>query len=108
VVGINSDASVRRLKGSARPLVPEAERAAVLAALTHVDAVTVFEHDTPLETLRLLRPQVLAKGEDYQLDEIVGRELVESTGGRVVRVPLVPQRSTTSLVERIAKASASG
>jgi D-beta-D-heptose 7-phosphate kinase / D-beta-D-heptose 1-phosphate adenosyltransferase len=108
VVAINSDASVRRLKGSARPLVPEAERAAVLAALTHVDAVTIFEDDTPLKTLQQLRPQVLVKGEDYQLDEIVGRELVESTGGRVVRVPLVPQRSTTSLVERIAKAGASG
>ena len=108
VVAINSDASARRLKGPARPLVPEAERAAMLAALTHVDAVTIFEDDTPLKTLRLLRPQVLVKGEDYQRDEIVGRELVESTGGRVVRVPLVPQRSTTSLVERIAKAGASG
>jgi D-beta-D-heptose 7-phosphate kinase/D-beta-D-heptose 1-phosphate adenosyltransferase len=101
VLAINSDASVRRLKGPERPLVPQAERAALLAALTFVDAVTIFEEDTPLAVLQAVRPHVLVKGGDYQPSEVVGRELVEANGGRVVIVPLTPERSTTSLVERI-------
>ena len=101
VLAINSDASVRRLKGSERPLVPQAERAALLAALTFVDAVTIFEEDTPLAVLEAVRPNVLVKGGDYQPAEVVGRELVESAGGRVVIVPLTPERSTSSLVARI-------
>jgi D-beta-D-heptose 7-phosphate kinase / D-beta-D-heptose 1-phosphate adenosyltransferase len=101
VVAINSDASVRRLKGASRPLVPQAERAALLAALTFVDAVTVFDEDTPLETLAAVRPQVLVKGGDYQVSEVVGRELVEAGGGHVEIVPLTPERSTSSLLERI-------
>jgi len=87
VLAINSDASVRRLKGSERPLVPQAERAALLAALTFVDAVTIFEEDTPLAVLEAVRPHVLVKGGDYQPSEVVGRELVEAAGGRVVIVP---------------------
>jgi D-beta-D-heptose 7-phosphate kinase / D-beta-D-heptose 1-phosphate adenosyltransferase len=101
VLAINSDASVRRLKGPDRPLVPQAERAAVLAALTYVDAVTIFDEDTPLAVLQAVRPHVLVKGGDYKPAEVVGRELVESAGGRVEIVPLTPERSTSSLVERI-------
>jgi D-beta-D-heptose 7-phosphate kinase/D-beta-D-heptose 1-phosphate adenosyltransferase len=101
VLAINSDASVRRLKGADRPLVPQAERAALLAALSFVDAVTIFDDDTPLEILRAVRPQVLVKGGDYQPAQVVGREFVESGGGRVEIVPLVPEKSTASLVERI-------
>jgi D-beta-D-heptose 7-phosphate kinase / D-beta-D-heptose 1-phosphate adenosyltransferase len=101
VLAINSDASVRRLKGPERPLVPQAERAALLAALTFVDAVTIFDEDTPLDVLQAVQPQVLVKGGDYQPSEVVGRELVEAAGGQVVIVPLTPERSTTSLLERI-------
>jgi D-beta-D-heptose 7-phosphate kinase / D-beta-D-heptose 1-phosphate adenosyltransferase len=108
VLAINSDASVRRLKGPERPLVPQAERAALLAALTFVDAVTIFEEDTPLAVLEAVRPAVLVKGGDYQPTEVVGRELVESAGGRVVIVPLTPERSTSSLVARIRGARSSG
>jgi D-beta-D-heptose 7-phosphate kinase / D-beta-D-heptose 1-phosphate adenosyltransferase len=101
VLAINSDASVRRLKGPERPLVTQAERAALLAALTFVDAVTVFEEDTPLAVLEAVRPHVLVKGGDYRPSEVIGRELVEAAGGRVVIVPLLPERSTSSLLERI-------
>ena len=108
VLAINSDATVRRLKGPERPLVPQAERAALLAALTFVDAVTIFEEDTPLQVLEAVRPHVLVKGGDYQPSEVVGRELVEAAGGRVVIVPLTPERSTSSLVARIRGARGSG
>jgi D-beta-D-heptose 7-phosphate kinase/D-beta-D-heptose 1-phosphate adenosyltransferase len=101
VLAINSDASVRRLKGSERPLVPQADRAAVLAALSFVDAVTIFDEDTPLEALQAVRPHVLVKGGDYQLAQVVGRQFMEETGGSVQLVPLMPERSTTALVERI-------
>ncbi|MGH8148644.1 MAG: D-glycero-beta-D-manno-heptose 1-phosphate adenylyltransferase [Steroidobacteraceae bacterium] len=101
VLAINSDESVRRLKGAQRPLVPQAERAALLAALSFVDAVTVFDEDTPLETLKAVRPHVLVKGADYRSDQVVGRELVEAAGGRVALVPLVPDKSTSALMERI-------
>jgi D-beta-D-heptose 7-phosphate kinase / D-beta-D-heptose 1-phosphate adenosyltransferase len=101
VLAINSDASVRRLKGPERPLVPQEDRAAVLAALGFVDAVTIFDEDTPLQVLQSVRPHVLVKGGDYKLEQVVGRELLETTGGRVVLVPLTPEKSTTALVERI-------
>ncbi|HXY75669.1 MAG TPA: D-glycero-beta-D-manno-heptose 1-phosphate adenylyltransferase [Steroidobacteraceae bacterium] len=101
VLAINSDASVRRLKGPERPLVPQAERAALLAALTYVDAVTIFDEDTPLEILKAVKPHVLVKGGDYKPAEVVGREFVEDLGGRVEIVPLMPEKSTSSLVERI-------
>jgi D-beta-D-heptose 7-phosphate kinase/D-beta-D-heptose 1-phosphate adenosyltransferase len=101
VLAINSDDSVRRLKGNDRPLMPEADRAALLAALDCVDAVTVFDQDTPLETLEVVRPDILVKGQDYQVHEVVGRELVESYGGRVELVPLLPERSTSALIDRI-------
>jgi D-beta-D-heptose 7-phosphate kinase / D-beta-D-heptose 1-phosphate adenosyltransferase len=101
VLAINSDASVRRLKGPERPLVPQAERAALLAALACVDAVTVFDEDTPLATIEAVRPHILVKGADYKAEQVVGREVVEANGGRVALVPLLPQKSTTALVERI-------
>jgi D-beta-D-heptose 7-phosphate kinase / D-beta-D-heptose 1-phosphate adenosyltransferase len=101
VLAINSDASVRRLKGPERPLVPQEDRAAVLAALGFVDAVTIFDEDTPLEVLQSVRPHVLVKGGDYKLSDVVGREFIEATGGRVALVPLTPEKSTTALVERI-------
>lgn len=100
VVGLNSDASVARLKGEGRPVQEAHARAEVLAALEAVDLVAVFEQDTPLELLRYVRPKVLIKGGDYRIDEVVGREQVEADGGEVVLVDLVPGFSTTELVKR--------
>jgi D-beta-D-heptose 7-phosphate kinase / D-beta-D-heptose 1-phosphate adenosyltransferase len=104
VVAINSDASVRRLKGYGRPIVPEGERAALLAALACVDAVAIFDENTPLEILCAIRPDVLVKGQDYRLEEVVGRDLVEGYGGRVTLIPLLPEKSTTALLDRIVSA----
>ena len=101
VVAINSDASVRALKGPARPLLPEKERAEALRALEAVDRVVVYDEPTPLELIERVRPDVLVKGADWAHDAIVGREVVEGDGGRVVRVPLLDGRSTSQLVERI-------
>lgn len=102
VVGVNSDDSVRRLaKGDDRPLVPWPERARVLASLECVDCVVPFEESTPLELIRALRPDVLVKGADYALEEIVGAVDVTGWGGRVVRIPLVAGKSTTDLVRRL-------
>lgn len=101
LVGLNSDDSVRRLKGPKRPVRSEAERAYVLAALSDVDAVVAFSEDTPLELIRHLRPDVLVKGGDYEPATVVGRDDVESWGGRVVIVPLRPGQSTTSIIEKL-------
>jgi rfaE bifunctional protein nucleotidyltransferase chain/domain len=101
VVGLNSDASVARLKGPGRPVVPAEERAETLAALEAVDAVVVYDEDTPLELVRALAPDVLVKGADWAPGAIVGADLVEAAGGRVVRAELVPGRSTSGLLERI-------
>jgi len=102
IVGVNSDASVRRLgKGADRPVTPEAARARVLAGLAAVDCVVLFDEDTPLELIARLEPDVLVKGADYPRDGIVGADIVESRGGRVVRIPLVPGFSTSSIVERL-------
>ena len=104
VVAVNSDASVRRLgKGADRPVVPERERGRLVAALQCVDAVVLFDADTPLPLIRQLRPDVLVKGADYARDAIVGADEVEGWGGRVVRVPLVPGYSTTALLARSRK-----
>ena len=104
-VGVNSDASVRRLaKGADRPLVPEGDRARLLAALACVDCVVLFDEDTPLALIERLRPDVLVKGADYARDAIVGADQVEAWGGRVVRVPLVSGYSTTRLLERLRRA----
>jgi len=101
IVGINSDASVHRLKGETRPVRSERERAHVLAALRSVDAVTIFDEDTPLELILSLRPDLLVKGGDYSLDMIVGRQEVEGWGGRVLVIPLTPGHSTTGTIERL-------
>jgi D-glycero-beta-D-manno-heptose 1-phosphate adenylyltransferase len=101
VVGLNSDVSVRRLKGPRRPIVPERERAALLASLRAVDYVVLFDEETPLRLITALRPDVLVKGEDYAEEQIVGREVVEAHGGRVVRVPLVAGLSTSNLLDRV-------
>jgi len=103
VVGVNSDASVRRIKGPSRPLTPEAQRAYLLASLTCVDFVTLFGEDTPIELIRAVSPDVLVKGGDWPKDKIVGRDSVEAKGGQVVSLPLLEGISTTSLVERIIK-----
>ena len=102
VVGLNTDASVRRLgKGAARPVAGEQARARVLAGLAAVDCVVLFDEDTPLVLMQALAPDVLVKGADWAPDAIVGREVVEQGGGRVVRVPLLPGQSTSLLLERI-------
>lgn len=101
VVGLNGDDSVRRLKGPDRPLVPEDDRAIVLAGLGCVDAVTLFHEDTPVDLIAALLPDVLVKGGDYSVDEIVGGEDVREHGGEVVVIGFVEGRSTTSLVHRI-------
>ena len=101
IVAINSDASVRRLKGEQRPLIPADERAELLLAVEAVDRVVVFEEDTPLEVVRRLLPDVLVKGADWGPDNIVGSEVVTAHGGKVVRVPLVAGRSTSAILERV-------
>lgn len=101
IVGINSDASVRRLKGPDRPVRSEADRAYVLAALRCVDAVAVFDEDTPLELVRLVLPDVIVKGGDYTEATVVGAREVRARGGEVVIVPLTPGQSTTSIIERL-------
>ena len=102
VVGVNDDASVRRLgKGADRPIVPEQARARVIAGLAAVDCVVLFGEDTPLELIRALEPDVLVKGADYSRERIVGADFVESRGGRVVRVPVVAGYSSTAIVERL-------
>jgi D-beta-D-heptose 7-phosphate kinase/D-beta-D-heptose 1-phosphate adenosyltransferase len=101
VVGVNSDASVKRLKGPDRPIRGEGERAYVLAALECIDAVTVFDQDTPLELVETLRPDVIVKGGDYSPDTVVGANVVRARGGEVVIIPLTPGYSTTSIIERL-------
>ena len=101
VVGLNSDRSVRELKGPRRPLLPESERAETLLALEAVDRVLVYDEPTPLETISALLPDILVKGADWALDAIVGRDVVEAAGGQVVRVELTPGRSTSAVLERM-------
>jgi D-beta-D-heptose 7-phosphate kinase/D-beta-D-heptose 1-phosphate adenosyltransferase len=101
IVGLNSDASVRQLKGAGRPLLPERERAEILAALECVDAVVIFDELTPREIIARLLPDVLVKGADWPGDQIVGRDEVEAAGGRVVSIPVVPGYSTTEILRKI-------
>jgi len=106
IVGINSDRSVRALgKAPDRPINTEAERAEVLSALASVDAVVVFDEETPHEIITLIQPDILVKGADWGENEIVGRDVVEARGGRVVRVPLADGYSTTRLIERVREGS---
>lgn len=101
VVAINSDRSVRELKGPGRPVFEESERAEILAALRNVDYVVIFDDISPRSVIRRLLPDVLVKGGDYQIDEIHGREEVEAAGGKVISLPFVPGASTTTLLERM-------
>jgi D-glycero-beta-D-manno-heptose 1-phosphate adenylyltransferase len=103
IVGINSDRSVRAIKGPSRPVTPEHERAEILAALECVEAVVVFDEETPHDLIAALLPDVLVKGADWAADAIVGRDIVEARGGRVVRVPIEPGHSTSAILERIRK-----
>jgi D-glycero-beta-D-manno-heptose 1-phosphate adenylyltransferase len=107
VVAVNSDRSVRGNKGPERPLVPEQDRAEVLAALASVDYVTIFDEPTPRALIARVLPNILVKGADWVLDQVAGREEVEAAGGRVVSIPLAQGYSTTGLVERIRIAAAS-
>jgi D-beta-D-heptose 7-phosphate kinase/D-beta-D-heptose 1-phosphate adenosyltransferase len=101
VLGLNSDASVRRLKGPERPVVSEADRAVVIAALGCIDAVTIFDEDTPRDLIAALLPDVLVKGGDYRPEDVVGRAEVEGAGGRVAIIPFLEGRSTTGLIHRM-------
>ena len=101
IVGMNSDSSVRQLKGPTRPVIPEQERAEILSALEAVDAVIIFNELTPREVIARLLPDVLVKGGDWPGDQIVGREEVEAAGGRVVSIPFAPGYSTTAILEKI-------
>ena len=103
VVGLNSDTSCRRLKGDQRPINDQQARATLLASLLMVDAVILFDQDTPLELIRAVQPDVLVKGGDYTLEQIVGAKEVMAAGGRVVINPIVPGFSTTGLVEKISR-----
>jgi D-beta-D-heptose 7-phosphate kinase/D-beta-D-heptose 1-phosphate adenosyltransferase len=103
IVGLNSDASTRRLKGEQRPVNDQQARAMVLASLLMVDAVVIFEEDTPLELITIVTPDVLVKGGDYSLEQIVGAKEVMAAGGRVVINPIVPGFSTTGLIDKICR-----
>jgi len=101
IVGLNTDASMRRIKGDSRPILPQEDRAFLLINLRAVDYVCFFEEDTPEQMIRALRPDVLVKGADYQLDQVVGADIVQQAGGRVVLIDLIQGRSTTGLIELI-------
>jgi D-glycero-beta-D-manno-heptose 1-phosphate adenylyltransferase len=101
IVGVNSDRSVRANKGPSRPVTPDDERAELVAALACVDAAVVFDEDTPHDLIAALQPDVLVKGADWADDAIVGRDIVEARGGRVVRIPLESGYATTAIIERI-------
>jgi len=101
VVGLNDDASVRRLKGPSRPINPLRDRARMLAALRSVDLVVPFDEDTPLQLIRTLAPDVLAKGGDYRIEDIVGADVVRAQGGRVIVLPFLPGYSSSRLIQRI-------
>lgn len=103
VVGINSDRSVRNLKGPTRPILPEEERAEILSGLGCVDYINLFDDETPIELISLLRPHILAKGGDWTKETTIGREVVEQSGGNVVIIPFVDGSSTTNLIETILK-----
>jgi D-beta-D-heptose 7-phosphate kinase/D-beta-D-heptose 1-phosphate adenosyltransferase len=101
VVGLNTDRSVRQIKGEKRPIVPQEERAEVLAALEFVDYVVLFDEPDPFALIEKVKPTILVKGADWPKDKIIGRDVVEKAGGRVVRIPLVPAASSTGVIEKI-------
>jgi rfaE bifunctional protein nucleotidyltransferase chain/domain len=103
IIGLNSDSSVRRLKGPHRPFTPEQDRAYILSQLLMVDAVCLFAEDTPLHLITEVVPDVLVKGGDYRVEEIVGKDIVERWGGKVITVPIIKDRSTSLLIDKIRK-----
>ena len=103
VVGVNTDSSVRRIKGADRPVIDESDRAFVLAALASVDYVCLFNEDTQYELIRALVPDILVKGADWAIEKVVGRDIVEAAGGSVQTIEFLPDRSTTGILERIRK-----
>ena len=104
VIGLNTDRSVRKIKGAPRPVVSEKERAEILAALECVDFVTLFDESDPFRLIQILKPHVLVKGADWPKNQIIGRQIVEEYGGRVVRIPLIPGASSTGIIEKIIRA----
>ncbi len=103
IVGLNTDNSVKRLKGSGRPIIDEGDRAAVVAALAAVDYVCLFDEDTPYELIRALVPDILVKGADWSVNDIVGKDVVESAGGSVRTIEFLPNRSTSKIIQKIIK-----
>jgi D-glycero-beta-D-manno-heptose 1-phosphate adenylyltransferase len=101
IVGVNSDSSVRKIKGPSRPIVGGDDRAFLVSQLAPVDAVYIFDEETPYETIKTLLPDILVKGSDWKVEDVVGKDLVESSGGKVLTLPFVPQRSTTNIIARI-------
>ena len=101
IVAVNSDSSVKTIKGDKRPIVSQSERAEVVAALEMVDYVTMFDEDTPYNVIKKLQPDVLIKGGDWTIDKIVGRDIVEARGGKVIAIPFIEGASTTGIVERV-------
>jgi len=102
-LGLNSDASVKRLKGEKRPILNENERATILSHLEMIDFVCIFDDDTPYELIKIVKPDILVKGGDWSVENIVGRDIVESYGGKVVNIPYLEGKSTTGIIERILK-----
>lgn len=103
IVAVNSDSSVRRIKGNGRPIVKETDRANVVAGLESVDYVTIFKEDTPLKSIKTLKPDILVKGSDWNKDTIIGADIIAKYGGRVLTIALAKGRSTTNLINRVAK-----
>ena len=101
IVGINSDASVKKIKGPRRPVVVESDRAFLVSQLVPVDAVCIFEQETPYDLISALIPDILVKGADWKVDDVVGKDVVERSGGKVLTLPFVPRHSTTLVIERI-------
>jgi D-beta-D-heptose 7-phosphate kinase/D-beta-D-heptose 1-phosphate adenosyltransferase len=101
IVAVNSDASIKKIKGEKRPIIPLWERLELLSSITYIDYIVVFEEETPIDLIRQIIPDYLVKGGDYSSEEVVGREVVESTGGKVIIIPLKERISTTSIIEKI-------
>lgn len=104
IVGINSDASVKRIKGNERPIVPQSDRAFVVSNLKSVDYVCIFDEDNPYETIKLLQPDFLVKGADWKIENVIGRDIVEGRGGKVVTIEYLEGKSTTNIINKILKA----
>ena len=104
VVGVNSDASIKRLKGAKRPIVPQAERMELLSSLSFVTYVVPFDEDTPYEIIKKIKPNIITKGGDYNPNDVVGKDIVESQGGKVIICPLIENKSTTNIIDKILEA----